>query len=621
MLMIGGCSSLPFASDRAPDGGADAATAPGAAASAAEARANAAAEYRLEVKAPSALRTLLGNYLDLARFQNAPATDAIDATELERLRRAAPAQARGLLETEGYFNAEVTVDRVDEPGAAKPLMRVVVEPGPQTKVQAVEIEAVGDLATRAQAGDAPAAARLARLRDQWSLRVGDAFRQTAWATAKGSALGGLRADGYASAEWRRTDAQVDAPLNSARLSVVADSGPLYRLGPLRITGLKRYDEKAVRNLAQYAPGEPYSEQKILDFQERLQKLGLFEGASVEIDPAVESADATPVQVRVREQALQQATLGIGFSANTGPRLTLEHTHRQAFGLDWIAKNKFQFGPTNNQWEGDMTSYPREDLYRDFVGAGLQRLLVDNQTLLNGSLRVGRYKEEARIDRRYFVELTHARVDSDALSSQGSAASGNYHWIYRDIDNLLLPSKGMTLSAQSALGYAIGSRSVTNEARQEAKGPFARLYARATFYQPLGASWLGTARLEGGHVFTRSVLGIPDTLLFRAGGENSVRGYGYRTLGPTVAGETVGGRSLLTASVEAARPFLARYPQYLGAVFVDAGNAGNTASDLKPVFGYGVGVRWRSPVGPLSLDVAYGEAVRAIRVHLSVGITF
>ena len=95
-LLSGGCASLPFGLGKP---GAEAAAAPADAASAAAAR----AEYGLDVQAPAPLRAMLLNYLDLARFRNAPATEGINAAELERLLRAAPAQARGLLETEGYF--------------------------------------------------------------------------------------------------------------------------------------------------------------------------------------------------------------------------------------------------------------------------------------------------------------------------------------------------------------------------------------------------------------------------------------------------------------------------------------------------------------------------------------
>jgi translocation and assembly module TamA len=82
-----------------------------------------------------------------------------------------------------------------------------------------------------------------------------------------------------------------------------------------------------------------------------------------------------------------------------------------------------------------------------------------------------------------------------------------------------------------------------------------------------------------------------------------------------------GKVILTTSVELARPLSDGLPQFWGAMFVDAGQAANNFSDLRPVVGAGVGLRWRSPVGPLKLDWAYGEAVRRSRLHFSVGISF
>ena len=185
----------------------------------------------------------------------------------------------------------VTAERIDEPGNDKALIRIKVDPGPQARVKAVDVSATGEVKSRAEAGDAAAASELARLKNDWSLKPGDVFSQSAWAGAKSSALASMRANGYANADWLETRADVNAPANTASLFATADSGPLYLLGPLNITGLERYDESVVKNLSDYRVGEPYSEKKILDFQERLRKVDLFEGAAVEIEPEVKTAKA------------------------------------------------------------------------------------------------------------------------------------------------------------------------------------------------------------------------------------------------------------------------------------------------------------------------------------------
>ncbi len=577
------------------------------------------AEYRVDVQAPGTLRTLLTTYLDLARFQNAPATEGITPAELERLMRAAPAQARALLETAGYFSADVRVERGPMQGNV-PLLQVIVEPGPQATVAGFTLGAQGALETAAQSGNAAALQELATLRRQWPLQAGAVFRQSAWTDAKNSTLAQLRSRGYAAASWSETRALVDAPDNSVALSALIDSGPLFRIGEIRVEGLQRYDEEAVRKLAYFEPGTPYSEKALLDFQERVQKIGLFEGASIELDANPETASAAPVLVKLKELPLQQATVGIGYSANTGPRLTLEHTQRRVFGSRWVAKNKFELGSELQSWQGELISHPLDGLYRNLVAGAASKLRSADQVVTAWSARVGRTQDTPRIERLYFFELTQATLEGELIGSRASAASYNYHWVYRDIDSVHLPTRGLTTSAQAAAGYARGSQTLFG-VTDSGRGPFGRLHVRMTWYRPFGDAWYATLRGEVGQVFTRNVIGIPETLLFRAGGDDSVRGYAYRTLGPTSSGVVSSGRSLLTASAEIARPISAKTPALWWATFVDAGNAADRLSELRPALGYGVGVRWRSPVGPLRVDLAYGQQTRRVRMHLSIGIAF
>jgi translocation and assembly module TamA len=149
----------------------------------------------------------------------------------------------------------------------------------------------------------------------------------------------------------------------------------------------------------------------------------------------------------------------------------------------------------------------------------------------------------------------------------------------------------------------------------------RLYTRDVLYWPLGGSWYTQLRVEAGQVFTGDSVGIPDPLLFRAGGDESVRGYAYRTLGPQRDGAVSSGRVLLTTSAELAHPISQNLQNLWWAMFIDAGNAADTWHSYEPVLGYGLGIRYRSPVGPLRVDLAYGEEVQKFRIHLSVGIAF
>ena len=607
-LALGGCASLGGAKD-------------GPLAEGGAAAAPVRDQYRLELSAPDEVSKLLSDFLDLERFQKAPVTESISQGELDRLMRAAPAQARALLETAGHFNADVQVLRLDTAAGELPALRITVVPGPAATVSDTTLAVQGALQEDGQAGQARAQGELEALRAAWSAHRGSEFSQARWTEAKAALLNRLRGDGWAAARWARTSARVDAAANTVQWDGALDSGPLFHIGDIHVEGLSRYGQDTVLKLADMNRGDVYSEKTLLAFQERLQKLGLFEAAAVEIDPDPGHAAAAVVQVRVKEAPVQQATFGVGYSALTGPRLSLEDTYRQVWGSGWIATNKFELGTTQQTWAGDLTSHPRDNLYRDLVSGSATRLYADGQLLLSWNARIGRTQNTPRIERRIFFEFAHARIDSDALSNQADAGSLNYQWVYRDIDNLLLPTQGLTTSAQVAVGYAEGSQSVASDPIAYARGPFTRLYTRLTWYQPLGNAWYGTARVEGGQIVSQSAIGIPDTLLFHAGGDDSVRGYAARTLGPSVNGVTTGGRTLFTTSVEVAHPVSSRYPAYWWATFVDAGDTADRVGALKPAVGYGVGLRWRSPVGPLRADLAYGQEVHAFRVHLSVGITF
>jgi len=122
----------------------------------------------------------------------------------------------------------------------------------------------------------------------------------------------------------------------------------------------------------------------------------------------------------------------------------------------------------------------------------------------------------------------------------------------------------------------------------------------------------------GQVFGGSRLTVPGDLLFRAGGDQSVRGYGFNSLGVTQDGAVVGGTVTAVVSAEIVRQIL---PQWGVAVFTDAGNAADSWADLRLERGTGIGARWRSPIGPVNIDLAYGHATREPRLHFSVGYGF
>jgi translocation and assembly module TamA len=569
---------------------------------------------QIEIQAPDELKALLERHLDLVRLGKI-SRDEVDDTEWARLIDASPAQVRALLQTEGYFAPRVRITR--EPGRATgeaDRVLLQVEPGERARVSRVTLEAEGELEQGASGGEAYASSTLTAWRKAWELPTGAAFRNPSWNDAKAAALARLRAAGYAAAAWSGTGADVDVQRNEVRLFLVVDSGPLYRLGQFQIEGLAAQDAQTVRNLAYTKQGVPVTEALLLDFQERLQKASLFETVSVTLDPDPANAAQANVNVRVHEAPLQAWTFGVGFSANTGARASVEHLYRRVFGLPASSKVKIEVGERRQAWEAEISGRPNEGLYRNLIGGGVERLLSDDDVVLSQRLRLGRAQDTQRIERLFYAEAERSSRRTNAGDrNDATALSLNFHGGWRDLDSVVLPTQGETLAIQVGVGHSRGTDADS--------GAFVRTYGRLTVYRPLGRSWYGQARIELGRVFLGPNMVVPESLKWRAGGDESVRGYSFRSLGPIVDGVVGGGIVLYTGSVELARPFVASVPSLWGAVFFDLGNAGDSLRGLKPAYGPGFGLRWRSPVGPLKLDLAYGSETRKARLHFSVGIAF
>ena len=669
----GGCSTLaglwPGTADKAADAAADSASAinnPN--------NARLVAEYDLVVQAPTVLRTLLQEHLDLARFRNAPADQRLSPQELLRLSTAAPQQALALLETEGYFNAQVEVLRSD----ALPLtITVKVEPGELTRVKQVSLNYNGSLQapaapsvvnmpplTTAEATTTPApdsaasepqpsgssaeqvlaAAQLRnQLQSDWPMNVGAPFTQGRWSGAKAALLGKARAQGYPLARWDATAAVVNTEANSADIALELNSGPLFLLGELQVEGLKYQPRSSIERLAGYSVGDPYSERRLLDFQERLLKTTLFEGISVEIDPQLEmlaetarasstatsaSASASgqdtsassvqgrtqtsPVIVRLREAARQQVTLNIGFNADDGPRIGADYINRRPFDLDLRARTKLDLSRDKSALDMELSSHPQEDMQRWLGAVYLERLQDSTKVQLNFRTRLGRARENDGQDRTVYAELLRAHETSPQTVVDAGAISANVQWTRRRVDSTLLPTDGFTASLLLGAGRADSSVA--------SSGLFGSAHVKLHGYKPLPGQWFAIARAEVAQIFAADQVGLPEKLRYRAGGDESVRGYGFENLGPVdIYGNPTGGKVMASASVELAHAILRSMPELLGAGFFDLGQAAPSWAAFKPNYGYGLGLRYRSPLGTLRLDVARAHQPQTWRLHFSVGI--
>ena len=560
------------------------------------ARAQEVSRPPVDIDAPQELRALLQKHIDLT-------TSAGLADEAERLRllRSLRKQAADLLATEGYFDP-----RLDASADGGERLRLRVEPGVRATVRSVQIEFRGAIAGTGS-GDA---ARMAALRAAWPLVDGSPFRQEDWRSAKQAALQSLLAEDYAAARIESSRAEVDPASGAVALQLVFDSGPPFTLGELQVDGLERYDRSLVDRYNRLRSGAPYSQADLLELQRSLQNTPYFASVAVEADTDPDNADRVPVRVRVTEARTRRLSFGAGYSSNYGARGELLWRDANILGRGWQLSSGLRIDRLGHLAFADIHLPPAGGDYRDSVGVLAET--NDNQGLKISRHSVGavRARVKGRIETRLSVNFEHERRSVDGgTTSQLNALVLNQAWTHRDVDNLLDPRDGLVIHAQ--LGGA--TRVLLSDQN------FLRGVLRVQKYWPVFERDMLTARAEVGWVAARSRVGVPTDLLFRAGGAQSVRGYAYQSLGVREGTATVGGRYLATASIEYVRWFSREWG---GALFADAGNASDVAGDLRHLArGYGLGARWRSPAGPLALDLAYGQRERSWRPVLSIGIAF
>jgi translocation and assembly module TamA len=555
------------------------------------------ADSTVELEAPDSLRPLLVKHLDF--LERAP-DEVLDAAGRVALMRRARKEIREILATEGYFSP--AIERQDLDGER---LRVVVTPGRRTTISALDLRFAGDVT--GVDGDRPA--RLASLQAAWGLPVGQPFRQADWDAAKQRLLDALATREYAAASISDSRAVIDPETASAQLEVEVDSGPVYRFGALQINGLSDYDAGLIERYRPPEVGEPYSQERLLRFQTALQNTSYFASVVVDIDRSTATPEAVPVRVDVIEAKPRRIGFGAGISSNTGYRVETSYRDAHFLGQPWNLVSGVRVEQRRQLGYADVFLPPSVAGYLDSVGGLAEHTNISGLQTQRQSIGVVRTIPRGSMENRLALNYQHEILTPEgSLRSSRSALTANWSWTYRAVDNILDPRHGQVVNFQ--LGGA--SRAFLSDRN------FVRLYGRYQHFFPMAERDVLILRAEGGMTIAASRDGVPQDFLFRTGGAQTVRGYAYQSLGVTDGSATVGGRYLAVTSAE--------YVHWYGgnwgiAAFVDAGNANDQRELFKMNFGYGFGPRWRSPAGPIAVDLAYGQSDHRVRLQFAVAIAF
>ena len=600
-MLLSGCSLLPAKEDSQ------------------NTQAISAASFELQVQAPDEVRELLEKHMELQRFRQ---QSDLQRRELSRLLGAADANIRNLIGTLGYFSPTIALEIQDNAGAGAAAFTVIVrvDPGPPTEVSQAKLDFSGPTADEPEG-----AAQRAQIKQQWALAPSKRFTQNAWGNAKSQGLRSLQAQRYPTASIANSLADIDADSQQAQLSVDYAPGPAYFFGPLRIEGAERYDTRGTSRIARLPEGKEYSQRELLDAQQRLASSGYYDSVFLTLDTSAAEPDSTritaPVIAQVREAKLKKWVLGVGASTDTGPRLSVDHINNRLPVIGWRAVSKLHVDQENPLLSTHWTALPAESGWAWFGGAKAEREQAGDFKATSLQLRAGRSRSEDHIDRNYYLQYDYARQQGAQDLPSSTSITANYGWTGRYFDNPTSPSSGFGFSWEAGAGITLTPK----------REPFGRISARWLTLIGLGerdASTLRRSRLAlraaGGAVIARQDVDIPVTQLFLTGGDTTVRGYSYQSIGArTDQGLVTGGRYMASGSIEWQRPITVRgnKSDWESTVFLDAGTVADHMDAVVVRTGVGTGIRWRSPVGPVQADLAYGIQSHSLRLHLRLGFTF
>lgn len=522
----------------------------------------------------------------------------LDYARLKTLHDGATKSIENALQPYGYYEPKITTKLSG--GPRDYFARYTVAAGQPVLWAAAEITIEGEGAE--ELGNLQALAP----------RIGRRLRHAEYDVLKSRALDLLREAGYLDARLTRAELRVDSAEHRAVAVLNFDSGQHWQFGEVRFEGSDRIDVDVLTRYLRFAAGESFSPQQMLDSQFALSDLDYF--SDVQFTPLREEAegDRIPVKVTLVDNKSRRDDFGLGYGTDTGARVTaateFRRFNQRGHKLRLAVRASQKISGGSAEYRIPQGTAPGE--YLSFSGAAEQLNLAFGTSR---DFRLGAALNQSRGDwkRIYYLRLHRSLFDF----TEG------------DDNDVSLLTPGLSLSRQwlDDPAYARRGLSVFLDAHGAKQG----LLSDATFLQlrsvfkgalPLGKRARLLGRVELGATSVNGFADLPPDERFFAGGDQSVRGYAYQSIGAgrDDNGGVIGGSYLNVFSVEVEQGF--KQTPWGIAAFIDAGGIGDVPNP-RLEYGLGVGARYRAPFGSVQIDLAHplkaGES--PVRLHIGVRV--
>ncbi len=556
----------------------------------------ASAQTRIDIEidgVEEALETNVRLYLSLEQQKDNP---LLDDRQIRRLHLKARSEIAAAMEPYGYYRPEVTasLSREEDNG-----WRAVytIDPGEPIRIEAFEFSIGSEM------GKDP---EFETLIEERLPRTGSVFSHLDYEAFKSGLARLANERGYFAAEFTRQRVEVDLEAYAVRVYLDYAGGPRYRFGELQLSQ-DVLDEDLLRRFVPFRRGDPYLLDRLIEFQRALNNSDYFH--QVEITPGeVDNASLeVPIQVRLEPRKRHRYDVGFGYGTDTGARVQFGwrmprvNTRGHRFDSE-LRISEIGHSATANYHVPVFN--PRTDEIVYSVGEVEEEFDNGTSTVRTAGVSLnhgrGRWREVLSLEYQREEFPLDDQQERSTLLIPGASWSRTWGSDFINVLDGLRLDFGLRgaddgfVSGTSFMQFSTDLKFITSF------GPRDRVIMRGA---------IGTT--EAGE-FEK----IPSSIRFFAGGSNSVRGYAYQSLGPTDAdGDVVGGKHLLFGSAEYEHYFTDRWGV---ALFYDVGNAIDDFGDELEE-GAGLGVRWKSPVGPVRID--FGNAISDNgnwRLHILIG---
>jgi len=428
------------------------------------------------------------------------------------------------------------------------------------------------------------------------MKVGDVLLHSRYEQAKSDLRFAASSQGYLDYQLLEHQVVVDPQRDTAVVDFELETGPLYFFGPVSFTQ-DLLAESLLRRFVRFKPGDVYNPDKLVSLQARL--LGSEYFAQVEIVPHKDLTGASrvvPIEVIAARNKANKFRVGVGFATDIGARFSLDWRRRyitrwgdnfRTFLSLSQGLSRFNFDyriPIRNPLRDYLRINPDISYYDTTTRSGWISLIHFGHSIVTE----GGWRRNLGIDYRY-ENYRLNDVEQDAVNELVPNAS----WAKTVSDDPIYTTKGYRIKF-TVLGTAAGVVS-----------PHSYLTGAVDFkwIKRLSKKYRFLTRADLGATWAADVNDLPASRRFYAGGDSSIRGWGYDALGPNdpVTDETIGGRFLAVGSLELEREIKGNWS---GAIFTDFGNAFDPDYEMQYNQSVGFGLRYRSPIGQIRLDLAF-----------------